>query len=121
MPRVKRGTQHVKRRKNLLKKTKGYKWGRKSKIKVARIASIKAGAYAYRDRRNKKREFKKLWQIRINAAVREEGLSYSRFIDMLKKAGVELDRKILSQIAMNYPTVFKKLVAEVSKTAEKAK
>jgi large subunit ribosomal protein L20 len=121
MPRVKRGTQHVKRRKNLLKKTKGYKWGRKSKIKVARIASIKAGAYAYRDRRNKKREFKKLWQIRINAAVREEGLSYSRFMDMLKKAGVELDRKILSQIAMNYPTVFKKLLAEVSKTAEKAK
>jgi large subunit ribosomal protein L20 len=113
MPRVKRGTHHVKHRKNLLKKTKGYKWGRKSKTKVARIASIKAGAYAYRDRRNKKRDFKKLWQVRINAAVREYGLTYSRFIDRLKKAGIEMDRKILSTLAKDYPAVFKKLVEEV--------
>jgi len=115
MPRVKRGTQHVKRRKNLLLKTKGFKWGRKSKIKLARIASIKAGAYAYRDRRNKKREFRRLWQIRINAAVREQDLSYSHFIDLIKKDNIELDRKILSQLAMNYPLAFKKLVESVKK------
>lgn len=113
MARVKRGTQHVKRRKNLLKKTKGYKWGRKSKIKVARIASIKAGVYAYRDRRANKRNFRRLWQVRINAAVREHGLSYSRFIDLLKKANIELDRKILSELAKDYPAVFEKLVEEV--------
>lgn len=115
MARVKRGTQHVKRRKNLLKKTKGFKWGRKSKIKVARIASIKAGAYAYRDRRLKKRNFKRLWQIRINAAVRQYDLSYSKFIDLLKKANIELDRKILSQLAMEHEAVFKQLVEEVKK------
>jgi len=115
MPRVKRGTQHVKRRKNLLKKTKGYKWGRKSKIKVARIASIKAGAYAYRDRRANKRNFRRLWQVRINAAARELDLSYSRFMDLLKKANIELDRKILSELAKDYPAVFKKLVDEVKK------
>lgn len=115
MARVKRGTQHVKRRKNLLKKTKGYKWGRKSKIKVARIASIKAGAYAYRDRRLKKRNFKRLWQVRINAAVRQYDLSYSKFIDLLKKADIELDRKILSQLAMEHENIFKKLVEEVKK------
>ncbi|MFH1252942.1 MAG: 50S ribosomal protein L20 [Candidatus Uhrbacteria bacterium] len=113
MPRVKRGTQHVKHRHNLLKKTKGYMWGRKSKIKVARIASIKAGAYAYRDRRNNKRNFRRLWQVRINAAVREYGLSYSRFIDKLKKASIEIDRKILSTLAKDYPAVFKKLVEDV--------
>jgi large subunit ribosomal protein L20 len=113
MPRVKRGTQHVKRRHNLLKKTKGYMWGRKSKIKVARIASIKAGVYAYRDRRNKKRSFRRLWQVRINAAVREFGLSYSRFMDGLKKANIEIDRKILSNLAKDYPAVFKKLVEAV--------
>lgn len=115
MPRVKRGTQHVKRRTNLLKKTKGFMWGRKSKIKQAKIASIKAGVYAYRDRRLKKRNFKRLWQVRINAAVREYGLSYSKFIDALKKADIELDRKILSTLAEKYPAVLKKLVEEIKK------
>jgi large subunit ribosomal protein L20 len=115
MPRIKRGTHHVKRRKNLLKKTKGYKWGRKSKIKVARIASIKAGAYAYRDRRANKRNFRRLWQVRINAAVRQYDLSYSRFMDLIKKSGIEIDRKILSQLAMEHEAVFKKLVEEIKR------
>lgn len=113
MPRVKRGTQHVKRRRNLLTKTKGYMWGRKSKIKLARPAMLKAGVYAYRDRRNKKRTFRQLWQIRINAAVRPEGLSYSKFMDLLKKKGVALDRKVLSNLAAKQPIVFKALVAAV--------
>jgi large subunit ribosomal protein L20 len=113
MSRVKRGTHHVKRRRNLLQKTKGYKWGRKSKIKLARPAALKAGAYAYRDRRNKKRSFRRLWQIRINAGVREEGLSYSRFIHLLKDKGVELDRKVLSELAAKQPVVFKALVEAI--------
>src|SRR3990167_924619 len=119
MPRVKRGTQHVKRRNELLKKAKGYMWGRKSKLRLARVAVLKAGVYAYRDRRNKKRDFRRLWQIRINAAVRMEDLSYSRFIDLLKKARVSLDRKILAGLAKNHPEVFKSVVAPVKKKNKK--
>lgn len=115
MPRVKRGVQHVKRRKNLLEKTKGYMWGRKSKLRLARIAFLKAGVYAYRDRRNKKRDFRRLWHIRINAAVRQEGLSYSRFMDLLKKTKITLDRKILAGLASHHPEVFKQIVAFVKK------
>jgi len=110
MARVKRGTQHVKRRKNLLAKTKGMKWGRKSKIKVAKIASLKAGAYAYRDRRNKKRTFRRLWQVRINAAIRPLGMSYSKLIHALKEKNVSLDRKILATLAKDYPATFEKIV-----------
>lgn len=113
MPRVKRGTQHTKRRKSLLSKTKGMKWGRKSKIRLAKPAMLKAGAYAYRDRRNKKRDFRRLWAVRLNAAVRPLGLSYSRFIDGLKKAGVELDRKVLSGLAKDHPAVFEKIVEKI--------
>ncbi len=115
MARVKRGTQHVKRRKTLLAKTKGMMWGRKSKIKLARPASLKAGVYAYRDRRNKKRSFRRLWQVRINAAIRPFGMNYSRFIDALKKADVTIDRHILSEIAMKHPAVFEKIVGVVKK------
>ncbi|MFA5946549.1 MAG: 50S ribosomal protein L20 [Patescibacteria group bacterium] len=113
MPRVKRGTQHVKRRKSLLKRVKGYKWGRKSKIRLARPAMLKAGVYAFRDRRAKKRTFRGLWNLKINAAVREFGLSYSRFIDMLKKANVGLDRKVLADLAENHPAIFSKVVSSV--------
>ena len=115
MPRVKRGTTHIKRRKNILARTKGMMWGRKSKVRLARIASLKAGVYAYRDRRNKKRSFRRLWQLRINAGVRPLGLSYSRFIDALKKTGIILDRKILSGLAKDYPAVFSKIVETVKK------
>lgn len=110
MPRVKRGTQHVKRRKTLLEKTKGMKWGRKSKIRLARPAALKAGVYAYRDRRNKKRVMRRLWQVRLNAALRPLGTSYSRFVDGLKKANIALDRKILSTLAKDHPEVFKNVV-----------
>ncbi|MBI5370061.1 50S ribosomal protein L20 [Candidatus Uhrbacteria bacterium] len=113
MPRVKRGTQHVKRRKSLLEKTKGMMWGRKSKIRVARPAALKAGVYAYRDRRNKKRTMRRLWQIRLNAALRPLEMNYSRFIDGLKKANVALDRKILSTLAKDHPEVFKKVVEKI--------
>ncbi len=113
MPRVKRGTQHTKRRKSLLAKTKGMKWGRKSKIRLARPAMLKAGAYAYRDRRVKKRTFRRLWQLRINAAARLHGMSYSRFIESIKKANIELDRKILSTLAAEYPAVFEQIISKI--------
>lgn len=111
MPRVKRGTQHTKRRSNLLARVKGYKWGRKNKIRLARPAMLKAGVYAFRDRRAKKRTFRNLWTIKINAAVREYGLSYSRFIDMLKKANITIDRKVMAVLAEKHPTIFSKVVA----------
>lgn len=113
MPRVKRGTHRVKRRKNILKRTKGFRWGRKSKITLAKTAATKAGVYAYRDRRNRKRDFRALWQVRINAAVREYGLSYSRFMYALAQKGIKLDRKILADLAMNAHQIFGKLVEMV--------
>ena len=113
MPRVKRGTQHVKRRKSLMAKTKGMMWGRKSKIRLARPAMLKAGVNAFRDRRNKKRTNRRLWQVRLNAALRPLGMTYSRFIDGLKKAGIILDRKVLSQIAQKNEIVFKQIVEKL--------
>ena len=115
MARVKRGMMHLKRRKNLLKRTKGYRWGRKSKITLAKPAARKAGVYAFAHRRDKKGNFRRLWQIQINAAVREHGLSYSKFIDLLKKHKIELDRKILAQLAREYPAIFNKIVEVVKK------
>jgi large subunit ribosomal protein L20 len=90
-------------------------WGRKSKIKLAQTAATKAGAHAYRDRRNKKRVMRRLWQIRINAAARLNGLSYSNLMDLLKKANVAIDRKVLSQIAAKHPGTFTKIVEAVKK------
>lgn len=115
MARIKRGTMHVKRRKNLLAKTKGYKWRRKNTVRQARTAVIKAGVEAYRGRKLKKRDMRSLWIIRLNASLRENGLTYSRFIPMLKNAKVILDRKTLAYLAAEYPAVFKKLLAEVQK------
>ena len=114
MPRVKRGVVHLKRRKNILEQTKGYKWGRKNLIKLAKTAINKAGVFAYRDRKNKKRTFRGLWQIRISAAVKVLGLSYSKFIGFLKKDTIELDRKILSDLAQNNPQIFEKIVKKVT-------
>lgn len=113
MPRVKRGTHRVKRRKNILARTKGFKWGRKSRITLAKTAMIKAGAYQYRDRRTKKRDMRSLWLIKINAAVRDNGMSYSKFIGALKTKGVTIDRKILAVLAEHEPQVFAKVVALV--------
>jgi large subunit ribosomal protein L20 len=110
MTRVKRGKAHLKHRKHILKEAKGYRWGRKKKIKLAKTAILKAGVYAYRDRRRKKRDFRRLWQIQINAACREYGLSYSKFIAGLKKKRIELDRKILAQLTNTYPEIFQKII-----------
>ncbi|TSC95574.1 MAG: large subunit ribosomal protein L20 [Parcubacteria group bacterium Athens1014_10] len=110
MPRVKRGKIHLKKRNKLLKAAKGYRSGRKNKIKLARIAVLKAGVYAYRDRKNKKRESRNLWLIKINAAGREQGLSYSKLIGGIKKAKIKLDRKILADLAENNPVVFNKII-----------
>jgi len=113
MPRVKRGVMHAKRRKNILKQTKGYRWGRKKLIKVAQTATMKAGAYAYRDRRAKKRSARALWQIQLNAAAREHGLSYSKLIAGLKKNKIELDRKVLAQLAQKEPKAFAKIIEKI--------
>ena len=110
MPRVKRGTNHIKKRTKLLKQVKGYKWGRKKLIRLAKTAQTKAGAHAFVDRRKKKRTMRALWQIKINAFVREQGLSYSVFINNLKKNKVELDRKILADLAVNNKEVLKVVV-----------
>ncbi len=113
MTRVKRGTMAHKRRKKIIKQAKGFKWGRKSKYKLAKDALKHAWTYAYRDRRRKKRDFRQLWQIKINAAARESGLTYSQFINKLKKAKIELDRKILSYLAEKQPEIFKKIIEKV--------
>ena len=113
MPRVKGGMLHAKHRRNILKCTKGYRWGRKSKLKLAKTAVKKAGQYAFAGRRTKKRLARGLWNVKINASTRELGLSYSQLISKLKKAGIALDRKILSQLAEKYPNTFAKLVEEV--------
>lgn len=110
MTRIKGGLLHAKRRRGILKHTKGYKWGRKSKIKVAKVAKMKAGQYAFASRRAKKRSSRQLWNVRINAAVRDLGLSYSQLIGLLKKKQISLDRKVLSTIAQKYPALFKKIV-----------
>ena len=110
MPRVKRGvTSHAKHKK-VLKAVKG-QWGRrKNTIRVAKQAMEKAMQYAYRDRRNKKRDFKSLWIQRINAGVRAEGITYSKFINGLNKSGIKLDRKVLAEIAYHNPEAFKTIV-----------
>ena len=110
MARVKRGVTSRGKHKKVLKAVKG-QWGRrKNTIRVARQAMEKAMQYAYRDRRNKKRDFKSLWIQRINAGVRTEGLTYSRFINGLTKSGIKLDRKILAEIAYDNPEAFKTIV-----------
>lgn len=115
MPRVKRGITHVKKRKKLLSKTKGYKWGRKKLIRQAKTAVVKAGVHAYVDRRKKKRVNRGLQNIRISAFVKETGLSYSKFMGALKAANIELDRKILADLAANNKAVMAKLVEQVKK------
>lgn len=110
MPRVKRGTQATKTRRNLLKQTKGYRWDRKSKERPARQAVLKAGTYAYRDRRVRKREFRKLWQTKINAGARINSTTYSRLIDALTKKNIRLDRKVLADLAEHEPETFKRII-----------
>ncbi|MBU0636974.1 MAG: 50S ribosomal protein L20 [Patescibacteria group bacterium] len=115
MPRVKRGTSHLKKRKKLLKKVKGYKWGRKKLIRLAKTAVLKAGVHSYVDRKKKKRNFRALWQIKISAFVRQHELSYSKFINVLKINNIALDRKVLSELAVNHPDILAKIVMQVKK------
>ncbi len=123
MTRVKRGVAANKRRKKIIKQAKGFKWGRKSKYVLAKDALRKAWTYAYRDRRVKKRNFRRLWQVQINAACRDitkdnpqgRPFTYSKFIHLLKSKNIEIDRKILSELAKNNLSIFKEIVAEVQK------
>lgn len=117
MSRVKRGvTSHARHRK-VLKAAKGYYGRRKNTIRVAKQAVDKAGQYAYRDRKVKKRTFRALWIQRINAAARANGMTYGRLIDGLKKAGIELDRKVLADMAVHEPQTFQSLVEAASAAA----
>ncbi|KDE40734.1 MAG: 50S ribosomal protein L20 [Nitrincola lacisaponensis] len=110
MPRVKRGVVARRRHKKILKLAKGYYGARSRVFRVAKQAVIKAGQYAYRDRRQRKRQFRALWIARINAAARINGLSYSRFIAGLKKANIEIDRKVLADLAVNQQNAFAAVV-----------
>ncbi len=110
MPRVKRGTIANKRRKNVLKHTKGFKWGRKSKERAAKEALLHAWTHAFAGRKEKTRNFRALWTVKINAGVREEGMNYSKLIAALKKKNVMIDRKIFADLAEHEPAVFKKVI-----------
>ncbi|HXH18814.1 MAG TPA: 50S ribosomal protein L20 [Chitinophagales bacterium] len=113
MPRSVPAVAAHRKRKKILKQAKGY-WGRKKNVYTVAKNQVEKGlVYAYRDRRDKKRNFRNLWIARINAAVRAEGLSYSAFIDKLNKANIALNRKALADIAMNQPDAFKQLVAQI--------
>lgn len=115
MTRVKRGVAANKRRKNLLKRAKGFDNRRSTNFISARQALLKAESYAYRDRRNKKRDQRALWLVRVNAALRENGTTWSKFAAVLKKEGVSLNRKMLSEIGIKAPTAFDKLVTDLVK------
>jgi large subunit ribosomal protein L20 len=113
MSRVKRGTTSSKRRKKVLKAAKGFMWRRKSTYRAAKEALLKAGKYAYRDRRNKKRAFRRLWILRLNAALRMHGEKYSAFIKKMTDKNIEIDRKVLSEMAANHPEQFQMFVEKV--------
>ena len=115
MPRVKRGIQTHKRHANVLARAKGYRNGRRTLFKRANEALLKAGQFAYRDRRTKKRDLRRGWIVRINAAVREHGMSYSTFMNALKKAEIGLNRKVLSEMALNDTEALNTLIKKVAK------
>ena len=113
MPRVKRGVTARARHKKVLELAKGYRGRRKNVYRIAKQAVMKAGQYAYRDRRNRKRVFRRLWIARINAASRSHGITYSRFMAGIKKAAIDLDRKVLADLAVNDPAAFGSIVEKV--------
>lgn len=113
MARVKRSKIAMKHRRNVLKRAKGYQFGRSKKEVEAKVALRKAGAHAFAHRKDKKNDMRKLWNVRMNAGLRELGTTYSKFINALKKKDIKLDRKILADLAENHPTVFKKIVDAV--------
>ena len=115
MTRVKRAKMALKRRHKVLAQTKGFKWQRKSKERAAKEALLHAGRHAFGDRRKKKRNFRKLWNIKINAAARKEEISYSALIHKLKEANIRLNRKMLAELAEYHPHVFQKILSELKK------
>lgn len=114
MARVKRGVTSHARHKKLLNLTRGHKGGRSKLVKQAKESALHAGAYAFAGRRLRKRDMRRLWITQLNAAVREEGFSYSRFIDLMKKKNILLDRKVLAELAVNYPQEFKEVVSQIT-------
>ncbi len=114
MPRANSSVPRHRRHRKIVKQAKGYYGARSRNYKTAKDAVEKAGLYAYRDRRQKKRQFRRLWIIRINAAARQHGLSYSQFISKIKAKGIELDRKVLADMAMNEPDAFAQLAKAIS-------
>ncbi len=114
MPRVKRGKIAHKRRERILKYTKGFRWGRKSKERAAKEALLHAWTHKFRGRKQKKRNFRKLWNVRLNAATRANGTKYSKLISDLKKKNIKLDRKILAELAIHEPEVFKKILEKAA-------
>lgn len=110
MTRIKRGKTANKRRKKVLKLTKGYRWSRKSKFRAAKEAILHAGRHAYRGRKQKKRDFRALWITRLSAAAQKQGTSYSKLVSSLNKKNIKLNRKILSELAVNHPRVFEKVI-----------
>lgn len=115
MTRVKRGVAANKKRKAILKYTKGFRWGRKSKERAAKEALLHAWSHAFRGRKEKKRDFRTLWAVKINAAARKNNLTYSKLINGLKKKNIALDRKILAELAEYEPTTFNKIMTEITK------
>ncbi len=113
MTRVKKGVHALKRRRSILKQAKGFRHGRSTKERQAKEALLHAGNYSFAHRKDKKADFRKLWNLKINAGAREEGLSYSKLIAALKKNNIALDRKILADLAENSPATFKKVLAKV--------
>jgi large subunit ribosomal protein L20 len=111
--RTTKGAARRKAKRRLFRQAKGYRGGRKKLLRTVKESLLRAGQYAYRDRRNKKREFRRLWIIRLNAAARERGLRYSEFIYGLQKAGIEMDRKTLSEMAIHDPAAFDEVVTKV--------
>lgn len=114
MSRVKKGTTSLKRRRNVLARAKGYNFGRSKKEKQAKEALAHSGAYAFAHRKDKKNDYRRLWNVRINAAVRDLGTTYSKFINVLKTKNNEIDRKVLATIAKDHPETFSRLVKQVS-------
>ena len=110
MPRVKRGTIAHKKRERLLKKTKGFRWSRKSKERAAKEALLHAESRMFRGRKEKKRNYRSLWTVQLNAAAREAGTTYSKLIGAMKKARIELDRKVLADLAQHEPEALKKVI-----------
>lgn len=113
MVRVKKGLSAHKHRRHLLKHAKGFRWGRKSKLKLAKDALRHAWTFSYRDRKVKKRDLRQLWQLQINAACRKLGINYSKFIHGLKERKIDLDRKIMAQLIEKHPEIFEKIVEGV--------